>query len=290
MPYTSAKGLSVPATGTLAGTWGSDSTTPTANSSNALNEGVITLLDQALGQTTTLSLSSSNVTLTQLQTQSGLIRCTGTLLANIAISPDSGVLMTGIYSWENVTSGNFSVTLTNSAGSVVLPQGRRGLLWIDTTTGPRITAIVGSSTADPVPATSAIVFYNSAAPSGYTIVSLNDYGLQVVTSGSGATSGSVAYSTLFARTATDATTLTTNQIPSHQHYGFNLDNGTTTPTSSNYPTYLATAGGIPASYQINASATVSTVGLTSATGGGASHTHPLDMRVQTAKVLIATRN
>lgn len=280
MPYTQNKGFSVQAAGSNSGTWGTDSTTPTANSSNALNEGGFELLDQALGGTTTLSLASTTpIALTQLQTQNGMLRMTGVLLANIVISPDTGVLMTGFYCWENVTTGSFSVTLTNAAGSVALPQGRRGLLWVDTTNGPRVIATAGASTADPVPAGSVVPFYNTSAPAGYTIVALDDYALKVVSSNGANTSGSVNYSTLFARTATDSTALTTSQIPSHQHgqsdgtlYNNtpNTSSGTLTPGGNTF--YLDTAR------------------QTEATGGGDGHTHPLDMRVKTASVLLASRD
>lgn len=270
MPYTSNRGFSVQATSSNAGTWGSDGSTPTAGTSNALNQGVFQLLDQALGSTTTLSLSSSNVVLTQVEAQSGMLRCTGTLTASVDIST-LATYWTGVYCWENITTGNFSVTVTNAGGSVALPQGRRGLMWIDAVNGPRVIAIAGASTADAVPAGSVVPFYNSSTPAGYTIVALNDYGIQIVSSGGGATTGSVAYSTLFARTATDSHTLTTAQIPSHSH---------------SVPNVLSTTlnfGGNTAAY-ISGSTT------TGLTGGGDGHTHDLDMRVQTAKVILATRN
>lgn len=274
MPFTSAKGFSVQSSGTNAGTWGQDSTTPTANSSNALNEGVIELLDQQLGQTTTLSLSSSTpVLLTQIQTQKGMLRITGTLLANIVLSPDAGVLMTGFYCWENVTSGSFTVTVTNSAGSVVLPQSRRGLMWIDTTNGPRIISIAGSGSADPIPVGTPMLFYQSAAPTGWTISgALDDYALRLVSSGGGSASGSVPYSTLFARTATDSHTLTTSQIPSHTH-GWGI--------ASNFN---QGGGALTNQYVPGANE------VTQPTGGGNGHTHNIDMRVRTATVILATKN
>jgi len=271
MPWTTSKGFSVPATGSLAGTWGADSSTPTANSSNALNEGVIQLLDQALGQTTTLSLSASNVTLTQAQTQTGMLRCAGTLTANVALSPDAGVLFTGVYCWENITTGSFTVTVTNSAGSVVLPQSRRGLMWIDTTNGPRIIATAGTTAGDPIPVGTVMLFYQNAAPTGWTISSsLNDYALKIVSSAGGVTAGSVNYSTLFARTATDSHTLTTSEIPSHSH------------TSSAQILVIAAGAGN----------TVWAPGgslVTSSTGGGGGHTHDIDMRVKTASVILAEK-
>ena len=272
MPWTISKGFSVPTTGSLAGTWGADSTTPTANSSNALNEGVIQLIDQQLGQTTTLSLTNVNVALTQSQAQKGMLRCTGTLTGNVVVSPDTAVLFTGFYCWENVTTGSFTVTITNSAGSVVLPQSRRGLMWIDTTNGPRIISIVGSASADPIPVGTVMLFYQNAAPTGWTIsAALNDYALKIVSSAGGVIAGSVAYSTLFSRTATDSHTLTIPEMPSHDHDTYIIALQSTG------------AGGNVVPFNVGGART----GLT---GGGGGHTHPLDMRVQTASVILASRN
>lgn len=273
MPTTSNKGLSVQTAGSNAGTWG-------VGASTALNEGVIEVLDKNLGGITSLSLSSSNVALSSSDTQNGMIRMSGTLTANVVVSPDTGVLMTGFYYWENLTSGSYSVTLTNSAGSVALPQSRRGVVWIDTTNGPRIVSIVGSSAADPIPVGTVMLFYQTAAPTGWTqVVSLNDYAMKIVSATGGITLGSVSYSTVFGYTETGSHTLTTSEIPSHQH-GQNdgtlynntptTSSGTLTPGANTF--YLDTAR------------------QTEATGGGNGHTHPLDMRVQTATIILGTKN
>ena len=277
MPYTTNKGFSVPATGSLSGVWGSDGSTPTAQSSNALNQGVTQLLDQALAGVTPLSLSSSNVTLTQLQCQNGMLRMSGALANDVTLSPDSGVLMVGFYCWENLTTVSHLVTLSNGGGSVVLPQSRRGVLWIDGSNGPRIISIVGSSTADPVPAGSVVPFYNNAVPAGYTVVSLNDYALQIVSSSGGVTSGSVAYSTLFGRTATDSYALLIPDIPAHTHVigtSILLMRG---DGSQDHP-FSPSNGGTPSSTGVQT------------TGGGGGHTHAIDMRVNTAALVLGTRN
>lgn len=278
MPYTSAKGFSVQTSGSNAGTWGTDSSTPTAGTSDALNEGVIELLDQALAGVTSLTLSSSNVALSQIQAQKGMLRLSGTLTANVVISPDTSVLWLGIYCVENLTSGSFTVTLQNAGGSVVIPQSRRALVFISTANGPRIIGIAGSSSGDPIPVGTVMLFYQNAAPTGWTISSsLNDYALKIVSSSGGVTSGSVAYSTLFGRTATDSHTLTTDEIPSHTHTFTYVNsaiaaNNSTSPVSS-----IQTSGG-------------TTTVTTSTTGGGSGHTHDIDMRVQTASVILATKD
>lgn len=264
MALSTNKGYSVQAAGANAGTWGSGAST-------ALNEGVIQVIDLNMAGLLTNSLTSTNVTLSSSDTQNCMLRFTGTLLANIVVSPDTGVLMSGFYCWENLTSGSFTLTLTTGTGSLVLPQSRRGILFIDTTNAPRMVAIVGSTDADPIPVGTVMVFYQNAAPTGWTIVSsLNDYALKIVSSAGGVTSGSVNYSTLFARTATDSHTLTTAEIPSHSHtLGFSQ--GTQGASGG--------ANGFVGSY-----------GTTASTGGGGGHTHDIDMRVKTASVILASRN
>lgn len=275
-------GLYAPSDGSDAGTWGS-----------SWNSQGSTYLDNLIAGLTTKSLSSSNVTLSAAEARTQMLRLTGTLLANITI--DAGAsLWYGIRCVENLTSGAFTVALSN-AGTAVIPQGRRCLVFIDSANGPRIIAIAGSGTADPVPAGSKTIWYNTAAPSGWTAVALNDYAIKIVTAGSGGvTSGSVAYSTLYARTATDSYALLTADIPSHQHFTLSAVNGTPAGSSnvsaSNYADYSAIAGGTDYQYAMIGTATVATVGLSSATGGGGSHSHNIDMRVNTAAFTLASRD
>lgn len=129
MPTTANKGYSVQAAGTNAGTWG-------AGSSDALNEGVIELLDDDMGGLNSTALSSSNVTLTAAQGRHLIQRLTGTLSADILItSPNVGF---NIY--ENATTGDFAVTVQFTAGAgadVVIPQGARALVIADATNGLR---------------------------------------------------------------------------------------------------------------------------------------------------------
>jgi hypothetical protein len=187
-----------------------------------------------LGGVTAKSLTTGTVNLTASEVQNGMLRMTGALTGNIVIGPGPGVTMVGFYYWENLTSGAFSITLANAIGSVTLPQSRRGVVWVDATNGPRIMSIVGSSTADVVPAGYCMPFYNASVPPGWTGIALGaDYVARLVTNGSGGTSGgSQTFSTVFGYTATGSTTLTLSQIPSHQHtyqdyYVANAGQGTT---------------------------------------------------------------
>ncbi len=269
MAFTSLKGLSVQSAGANSGTWGA------GGAGYDLNTGVMGVLDLNLAGVFSTSLSSSNVTLSATDTQNCMLRFSGLLLANIVASPGVGVLFNGFYYFENLTTGNFSVTVTTGVGSVVLPQTRRGIMFVDSTNGPRIVSIVGVAVADPIPVGTVMLFYQDAAPTGWTIVSsLNNYGLKIVSSAGGVTSGSVSYATLFGRTTTDSHTLTTVQIPSHTH------------TVSAYNTLISGGAAADVYFTIPSASTITS----SATGGGLGHTHNIDMRVQTAHVILCSKN
>lgn len=204
-----------------------------------------------------------------------MFRFTGVLLANIDVAPavgDATTYFNGFYFFDNATTGSFTITLSNASGSVTLPQGRRGIIFISATASlaPRI---IAGGNGD-IATGSKTIFYNTAAPTGWTAVALNDYAIKIVTTGSGGvTSGSVAYSTLYARTATDAYTLVAGNIPvgSLSYNAASLQVGTTLAGSSSGYNLLLTA--------------------TSLTGAaGNSFTMPIDMRVTTAAFTLCARD
>lgn len=271
MPTTTNKLYSVQTAGSNAGTWGA------GNPGSDLNTGVIGVIDSNMAGVYSASLSSSNVSLSQSDVQNCLYRFTGTLLASVVVSPAGGVTMAGFFYWENYTSGNFTVTLTTGAGSVVLPQSRGGVVFIDGTNGPRILAIVGKTNADPIPVGTVMTFYQNAAPTGWTISSsLDDYGIKIVSSAGGVTTGTTAYSAVFGQTETGSHALTTAEIPSHTHPLPDTPNGSG-------QTGPATGGGY-GSYSFNGT------GVSSATGGGNGHSHPISLSVRTASMIMATKN
>lgn len=254
-------GLATPSTGSEAGTWG-----------DTVNNEVSGYLDDYFAKQLALSLTSSNYTLTQAEARCQMIRITGTLLANVAVS-GAAVLWNGFRCFQNLTSGSFTVTLTNAGGSVVIPQGRNGVVYMDPVNGPRIVSLVGSSTADPVPVGTKWAFYQAAAPSGYTQdTSLNDYALRIVNSTGAGTGGSVNFSTLFGRTQVDDTTLTLAQIPGHRH---------------NYASSNTASAGGGGSYGYTTNGGAGQV--TEPAGGNGSHTHLMDMRVKYADFILAAR-
>lgn len=281
MAFTPLKGYSIQTGGTNTGTWGGGTTSPP---NQDLNNGVMLVMDNNLAGISSISLSSSNYTLSATDIGNCCLRFTGTLTANISVGPGSSMLFNGFYYWENLTSGAFTVTIIPLAGaSVVLPQNRRGILFVDSTNGARIVSIAGSSTADPIPSGSVMTFYQASPPSGWTqVVSLNDYALRIVSGTGGTTGGSVAFSTAFAsQTPTGSVSAPTVSVPYNgwSDGGQNAGPRDTLVVCSG--TQGQTFGGF--GYATNANQTV-TASTPSFTGNA------INLAVQYANIILASRN
>lgn len=90
------------------------------------------ILDAAFGNTTSVALTNTNVTLTSSQCQAMQIKFTGTISANIIITvPAIG----GRWTFTNATSGSYTVTIASAGAgsSVAIPQGFSTLLFSDGT-------------------------------------------------------------------------------------------------------------------------------------------------------------
>jgi hypothetical protein len=126
-----------------------------------------------------------------------------------------------------------------------------------------------------IPAGTVILFYQAAAPTGFTqVTTQNNKALRVVSGAGGVAAGTTGFTTVFANQtptittsglSAGATTLTTAQMPSHSHTGGQDIGGSTVAFGSS---------GLPGNVS-----TVLTCGTnnnganTSSTGGGGSHTH-----------------
>jgi hypothetical protein len=150
-----------------------------------------------------------------------------------------------------------------------------------------------TAATSPIPAGTVMLFYQNAAPTGWTIVtSQNNKALRVVSGSGGVAGGTTAFSTVFANQTvttsvsvsgtTGATTLSTAQMPSHIH---------SLPVNS-------VAGGESPSF-----AGTGAVGgyNTGAEGGGGSHTHSFSgsgsgtssavtLNVQYIDIILASKN
>lgn len=123
MAVTANKGYELQVTGSNSGTWGT-----------TLNDSVISVIDSNLGDIVTKTLTSSNIVLSATEARAAILRLTGTLSANVQVTTSAK----GFLHVENATTGNYSVTVTNGVGAVVIPpQGVTRQVIIDGTNGVR---------------------------------------------------------------------------------------------------------------------------------------------------------
>jgi hypothetical protein len=123
-----------------------------------------------------------------------------------------------------------------------------------------------------LPGTSAL-FYQPAAPIGWTkLTAHNDKALRVVSGAGGVSGGTNPFSTVMAQTVVGNTTLSTTQMPSHTHTGV-LPAGwaTGTPGSGAFV-------GDGNSYSSNGA------------GGGGAHNHTITMSIQYVDIILASKN
>ena len=126
-----------------------------------------------------------------------------------------------------------------------------------------------------------VLFFQAAAPTGWTkAATYDDYALRLTTGTGGGVGGTTAFATVFANQtptittsglSAGATTLTTSQIPSHTHTipassGFNNGDG------SNYSGWL---GGGPTT--------------SGSTGSGGSHTHTISGSATSSAITLNVR-
>jgi hypothetical protein len=153
------------------------------------------------------------------------------------------------------------------------------------------------------------LFQQSAAPTGWTKQATHNNKALRVVSGTASSGGSVAFTTVFGRTATDAYTLLEADVPAHDH-GTTGDHGHAsagahTHTVRTIGTLSGSSDGLhwegsgdildtaKAGYvNSNGSHTHANAGAHTHTsfGGGGSHTHGADMRVTYVDVIIASKD
>lgn len=268
------------------GTWGAGGT-----AGDDLNTGCFEPLDTMLAGVSTFSVGSSNISLSFTaggggDVQNCLLRFTGVLLASIVVSPAAGNASTyfnGFYFFENLATGSFTITLTTGTGSVVLPQGRRGIFFVDQVNAPRIIAVGGSTEADPVPAGSVMLFYNAAAPSGWTVVSADDWAVRIASSAAGTTGGSSPFSTAFTnRTILQANLPAVSFTGTYAHtHNVSAQSSGGVGSGNSFLQAASTGGGAIASQQPD------TATITVSSGGSST---AMNFAVRYYSMLLATRN
>jgi hypothetical protein len=171
------------------------------------------------------------------------------------------------------TKGN--VIIGGAAGWTSLSIGTNGLVL-----RAKSAAVTGAAWGAGAPATTVCLFYQSAAPTGWTIGSTGQDDRAIVinnSSGGGTAGGTVDFSTAFAsKTPTGTiggTALTEAQLPSHYHYGVANTATGAALSASNYLDLQYAGGGDTQSYLLKGGATAPTLGRSSSVGSGDTHTH-----------------
>lgn len=168
---------------------------------------------------------------------------TSTGALSIAVAADFPTLNQNTTGSSASCTGNAATATTASKVANALTAGT-GISFSSGTTYDGSAAItINSSVTSPIPSGTVMLFYQSAAPTGWTqVTTLNDYDLRLVSGAGGTTGGTTAYSTVFANQtpsytpsngtlaasngtlavgagtfAIAATTLSTTQIPAHSH-------------------------------------------------------------------------
>lgn len=174
------------------------------------------------------------------------------ILDFIGSAAQGDILYRGASAWARLGAG--------TSGHYLQTQGAGA--------NPQWAAVSGSG----FPSTTAMLFVQTAAPTGWTkSTTHNDKTLRVV-SGTASSGGSNSFTTAMVNAFNSgATTLTTSQIPSHTH-----------SSASGSSINAEGPGGAPIS--------VAQAGTSGSAGTGGSHTHTVQLNVQYVDVIIATKD
>lgn len=124
-----------------------------------------------------------------------------------------------------------------------------------------------------------MLFVQTAAPTGWTKSTTHDNKALRVVNGNVTTGGTQGFTTVLNSNGTvGATTLTTAQMPSHQHQA-----------SIYYSTGIAGIS-ITGQFAMGQGTNITAPVATSSVGGGGSHTHSMSMDVAYVDVIIATKS
>lgn len=270
--FTTNKSLEKPANGDYVDTW------------NVPVNGDMDIIDQAFGGVTSLNATSGSATLTSTQYRSLIILISGAISANVIYTIPSGVGGQWIVynTTTDGTGGPWAVTVVSAGGgaSQSIPRSSPTAIYSD---GTNVRTTAGS-----IPAGTNMLFYQAAAPTGWTqLTTVNDRALRVVSGTGAAVGGTTAFSTYFSGSSNvGATTLTTAQMPAHTHgvtdpgHIHTVDSGGALGV---YYPYLN--NGFGGTVPTNSAVTGITI---NSAGSGDSHTHTIPS-LQYADVIICTK-
>lgn len=197
-----------------------------------------------------------------------------------------GTLSAGIH---KVVKFEGTLTLTHNATSLILPGGASittadgDVAWVESEGSGnwrclsyvRANGAPASATYSEFAATTAIVFNQTAAPTGWTKSTTHDNKALRVVTGAVSSGGATAFTTVFGSgKATGGTSISVAQLPPHHHTTRMVINGNATPgNQSSVPNNSTTAGDD-----------------TGDTGTGDPHTHTVSLDLQYVDVIVATKN
>ncbi len=143
-------------------------------------------------------------------------------------------------------------------------------------------ALTAAGSINAFPATTSMLFYQSAAPAGWTkdTATFDDHTIRIVssTAWSAGSKGTDLFSAVFSSSkATDSHVLTTGEMPAHTHPG---DSGLTFAMDGATGANIGDGGSSSAIAKTN----------TGSTGGGSGHVHNITMDVKYLNVIRATKN
>jgi hypothetical protein len=165
------------------------------------------------------------------------------------------------------TTVAFASGATEAQFKTFLSDFRNYVSYMLGATGLPADSIVGG-----VPSGTKMLFAQATAPTGWTKdTTHNDKSLRVVSGTGGGSGGSVAFSTVFGRTAVDGSSLSIAQMAAHTH------------------SYKTSSGGSAGSGSGIAASPSSDSINTGSQGSGAAHSHGLDLRVAYVDVIVCTK-
>ena len=244
-------------------------------------------------------------------TTTSLAKLAGVAVGNALIS--GGVASAPSYGKIGLATHVDGTLPASNGGTGINSPGAAGNVLTSTGTGWSSAAAAG------FPSGTVMLFAQTAAPTGWTKSTAHDNKALRVVSGTAGSGGSVAFTTAFASQAVNgtvgATTLSTSQIPSHNHGGSTGSAGAASGSASagragdigpfrdnsgiitrvtNLPNRTQGSGGEGGTYTINIAVPNHTHSV-SAEGGGGSHTHSfsgtaINLAVQYVDVIIATKD
>jgi len=188
-------------------------------------------------------------------------------------------------------------SINTNASSEFSSQGSR----LDTLEGYSVTSTLYAPTG------TVMLFRQTSAPTGWTkdTTNYNDHALRVTTGTPSVYASGTGVSTLFQASAysTAATTLTTSQIPSHDHSFSDISttSGSHTHTYTRYNQLRDNIQGGGAfddgwfntttdTTSSHGGHTHSVSGTTGTAGTGGSHTHTVDLRLNYVDIIFATKD